>query len=232
MTGETTTPLINQLADVALSMHQEHSAAATVESVLGYIKTAVGAQYAGALLFGDKDAIDTVPGSDDIVEKAGAVQIEVGEGPDLTVLEEEQSILVSDIRAEPHWPHWAQAVAELGLRSLISVKLSTRDRAFGSLTVYSIHPDAFTEEDRSVVEAFARHVAIAVSTSVREQNLNAAIDSRKLIGQAQGILMERFSLSDAQAFAVLLRYSQNSNTKLRVIAERLVAERTLPSDSD
>jgi AmiR/NasT family two-component response regulator len=75
-------------------------------------------------------------------------------------------------------------------------------------------------------------VAIAVSTSVREQNLNAAIDSRKLIGQAQGILMERFSLSDAQAFAVLLRYSQNSNTKLRVIAERLVAERTLPSESD
>lgn len=232
MTGDTTNPLINQLADVALSMHQEHSATATVESVLGYIKTAVGAQYAGALLFGSKDAIETVSGSDDIVEQAGAVQVRVGEGPDLTVLDEEQSILVSDIRAEPHWPHWAREVADLGLRSLISVKLSTRDRAFGSLTVYSIHPDAFTDEDRSIVEAFARHVAIAVSTSVREHNLNAAIDSRKLIGQAQGILMERFSLSDAQAFAVLLRYSQNSNTKLRVIAERLVAERTLPSESE
>ena len=232
MTGDTTNPLINQLADVALSMHQEHSATATVESVLGYIKTAVGAQYAGALLFGSKDAIETVSGSDDIVEQAGAVQVRVGEGPDLTVLDEEQSILVSDIRAEPHWPHWAREVADLGLRSLISVKLSTRDRAFGSLTVYSIHPDAFTDEDRSIVEAFARHVAIAVSTSVREHNLNAAIDSRKLIGQAQGILMERFSLSDAQAFAVLLRYSQNSNTKLRVIAERLVAERTLPPESE
>jgi len=232
VTGDTTNPLINQLADVALSMHQEHSATATVESVLGYIKTAVGAQYAGALLFGSKDAIETVSGSDDIVEQAGAVQVRVGEGPDLTVLDEEQSILVSDIRAEPHWPHWAREVADLGLRSLISVKLSTRDRAFGSLTVYSIHPDAFTDEDRSIVEAFARHVAIAVSTSVREHNLNAAIDSRKLIGQAQGILMERFSLSDAQAFAVLLRYSQNSNTKLRVIAERLVAERTLPPESE
>ena len=55
-----------------------------------------------------------------------------------------------------------------------------------------------------------------------------AVDARKRIGQAQGILMERFDLTDDQAFAVLLRYSQDNNVKLRVVADRLVETRVLP----
>lgn len=229
MTGEPT-PLVSQLAELALSMHQEDSAEATIETVLDHVKSAVGAQYAGALLFAGGSGVELVAGSDDVVERAETIQAALGEGPDLDVIDG-TSMLIPDIGAETRWPRWARAVADLGLHGLISVKLSTHDRAFGILTVYAAEPGVFTEDDRSVVEAFARHAAIAVSTSVREQNLNAAIDSRKLIGQAQGILMERFSLSEAQAFSVLLRYSQHTNTKLRVIAERVVAERTLPAES-
>ncbi|MET1133172.1 MAG: GAF and ANTAR domain-containing protein [Aeromicrobium sp.] len=226
MTGE---PIITQLADVALSMHEADSAQATVESVLASIKSAVGADYVGAVLIGPKQSIETVPGSDDLAEQADAIQVRLGEGPDLALVENGAlSLMVNDTWDDKRWPAWSEAIAELGLRSVIAVRLSTRDRAFGGLNVFSTRPDAFSEDDRSVIEAFARHVAIAVSSSLNEQHLIAAIDSRKLIGQAQGILMERFSLSDEQAFAVLLRYSQHTNTKLRIVADQIVTERTLP----
>ena len=60
------------------------------------------------------------------------------------------------------------------------------------------------------------------------EGLNIALDGRKRIGQAQGILMERHGIDEDQAFAVLKRYSQDHNIKLRDLAEQLVATRSLP----
>ena len=56
----------------------------------------------------------------------------------------------------------------------------------------------------------------------------AAVDARKLIGQAMGILMERFDVDDNRAFAILKRYSQDTNTKLRDVSEQLINTRKLP----
>jgi AmiR/NasT family two-component response regulator len=75
---------------------------------------------------------------------------------------------------------------------------------------------------------FARHAALALSGAMNEAELNVALDSRKLVGQAQGILMERYGLDEARAFAVLRRYSQDHNLKLRRVAEYLVSHRRLP----
>lgn len=73
----------------------------------------------------------------------------------------------------------------------------------------------------------ADHAAVAVANARTESTLWQAIEARKLVGQAQGILMERFDLTDEQAFAVLRRYSQDTNTKLREVARRLIATRNL-----
>lgn len=79
----------------------------------------------------------------------------------------------------------------------------------------------------ALAEVIADHAAVAVANAKTESTLWQAIQARKLIGQAQGILMERFDLTDEQAFAVLRRYSQDSNTKLRDVAQRLIATRNL-----
>jgi AmiR/NasT family two-component response regulator len=55
-----------------------------------------------------------------------------------------------------------------------------------------------------------------------------AVDARKLVGQAMGILMERFDVGDDRAFAILKRYSQDTNTKLRDVAQHLIDTRKLP----
>jgi AmiR/NasT family two-component response regulator len=76
---------------------------------------------------------------------------------------------------------------------------------------------------------FARHAALALSRAWNEAGLDTALDTRKLIGQAQGILMERHDLDEARAFEVLRRYSQDHNTKLRDVAAHLIETRRLPT---
>jgi AmiR/NasT family two-component response regulator len=79
------------------------------------------------------------------------------------------------------------------------------------------------------VSIFARDAAIALAESLRETGLYMGMDGRKLIGQAQGLLMERHGLDATEAFEVLRRYSQDHNIKLRYVAEQLLAARQLPA---
>jgi GAF domain-containing protein len=92
------------------------------------------------------------------------------------------------------------------------------------------HPDpgAFGEDEIGIAYIVARHASIAVTRARHEETLAEAVDARKLVGQAMGILMERYDLDADRAFAVLARYSQHTNTKLRNVALRLIETRTLP----
>ena len=76
---------------------------------------------------------------------------------------------------------------------------------------------------------FARRAALALAQAWREDSLYVALDTRKLIGQAQGILMERYDLDEAKAFEVIRRYSQSHNMRLRDVAAYLKATQELPS---
>jgi AmiR/NasT family two-component response regulator len=98
----------------------------------------------------------------------------------------------------------------------------------GSLNVYGVQAATFSNEDRAVAQVLARHAAIAMTTVEEQSGLLRALDSRKVIGMAEGILMERFDLDDDQAFGVLRRYSQTRNMKLRDVAQVVVDTRRLP----
>ena len=104
-----------------------------------------------------------------------------------------------------------------------------RGRRLGSINVYWTDRREFVDDELAFVNIFARHAALALEGSLDKAGLNVALDSRKRIGQAQGILMERFGLDEAAAFEVLRRYSQDHNIKLRDVAENLVTTRKLPS---
>jgi AmiR/NasT family two-component response regulator len=106
--------------------------------------------------------------------------------------------------------------------------LHTSGSTLGSLNFYDQRPDHFDHVDLQVAHLVARHAAIAMDTINDTTNLWKAIDARKLVGQAQGILMERFDIDEEQAFSVLRRYSQDHNVKLHEVAARLVTERRLP----
>jgi GAF domain-containing protein len=216
-----------EFAELALALHDE-TVEETVEKVLEFTLKAIGCDYAGVIFVHGKHNIETAAATDPIVAKLDAMQMEVGEGPDVSVIADRLGVIVSDTRSESRWPSWAARVYDAGIRSLISVRMYTDEETIGTLNAYSQHPDAFDVDDQAVAHVLARHAAVALGNARKIENLWLAVDARKRIGQAQGILMERFDLTADQAFAVLLRYSQDNNMKLRVVADRLVETRELP----
>jgi len=164
-----------------------------------------------------------------LVSELDQVQVECGEGPGSSLLAERSSVAVNDTLSDRRWERWAGKVAALGIRSVLTARLATGNTDVGTLNLFHSEPNAFDADDEAIASIFARHAAVALANARQAENLWLAIDARKLVGQAQGILMERFDLDADQAFAVLLRYSQHRNLKLRDVAQLLVTRRQLPS---
>ena len=175
--------------------------------------------------------IETQAASDDMCRRADELQIELDEGPCLQTIRDEETVVVRDLSSEPRWPTWsARAAEELGVRSMLCMQLYVaEDDTMGALSLYSKQWDAFDDYDvRITALALAAHVAVAATSTQESDGLHSALASRTVIGQAQGMLIQRYELTPELAFSVLTRASQHSNRKLHVIAAQMVREGIRP----
>jgi hypothetical protein len=97
-----------------------------------------------------------------------------------------------------------------------------RDKAAAVTSTRYISVRNFDTDDEAIAHILARHATVALATARHEQTMSAAVDVRKLVGQAMGILMERYGVDGDRAFAILKRYSRDTNTKLRDVAQQLI----------
>jgi GAF domain-containing protein len=215
-------------ARLATELHGVDGVEETVDSVVQYAVRALNCEQAGIVLAvrGGPPEIGAV--TDPVIERIYQFQIEADDGPMIAALRTEAVVRVSDVATEQRWPHWSVLLCSAGLRSVLHLPLMIANRASGVLSLYSQAPNALLGDDEAVAHILARHAAVAVASAQNEASLAQAVDARKLIGQAMGILMERYGLSDDRAFEVLKRYSQDSNTKLRDVAQQLIDTRKLP----
>lgn len=218
-----------EFAEMALSLHEADTFLDGVDRVLEFALKALDCAYAGVILVHERERVETVAATNALVADLDAIQMECRQGPDLEVIMDRHLVLVPDVARETRWPRWAERVASTGVASMLGARLHTSTSVIGSLNFYDVEPGKFTHEDADVGHMLARHAAVALDSVRETENLWRAIDARNLIGQAQGILMERFSLDADKAFTVLRRYSQDHNLKLHVVAERLIATRSLPA---
>ena len=173
--------------------------------------------------------VETTAASDPVAQRAHELQQELGEGPCLDVVWDEEGVnVVPNLADSSRWPRWSDHASELGLSSMIAVRLFTREQTIGALDLYSYERQDYDTDDVLAAPVVAARVSSVLARAQHEQTLWEAIDSRHQIGQAQGILMERYNLSADQAFAVLRRYSQEQNRKLRMVANEVVNTRHLP----
>lgn len=184
---------------------------------------------ASVTLVTDHYSLETAARSDDLVGQADQLQYELNEGPCLAAAEDGGVWLIPDTATDRRFPRWSPAVAELGLRSVLSVHLFTQRQTLGALNLYYTQVQQFTTEDVELAKVVAAHASVALARLRGQLDLWRAIDSRHLVGQAQGILIERFGLSSEKAFEVLRRYSQQHNLKLRDIAATLIETGALPA---
>ena len=158
-------------------------------------------------------------------------QYDLGQGPCRDAIRNHPTVLVHDLATDSRWPVWGQAmVAELGIRSSLSFRLFTRRHdSWGALNVYSTRPNAFTDEDVLHGQTIAAMCAVVLARSIQDDQLATALQSRTVIGQALGMVMERYSLDEDTAFNVLRRIASQRNLKLRDLAAQVVTDRKLPS---
>lgn len=166
--------------------------------------------------------------SDDVVAELDVLQNELREGPCRDAIRDQERVLVEDMSAGARrWPRFAPVARERGVATMCSFRLfTTGDGAAGALNLYSGTPGAFGDDSLDTGALFASHAAIALHGAQRVAGLSWALRSRDVIGQAKGILIERFTLSEGRAFAMLVRSSQETNLKLHAVAEWLVDEAT------
>jgi GAF domain-containing protein len=215
-------------AKLALELHEESSVEETVDAVLQFARHAVKCTHAGVALSHRGGRLETVAATDPLIEESDRLQLDCDEGPSLDVITTRETVLVPDTGSDLRWPDWAPKAAALGLRSVLAVRLAASGSTLGVLQLFNTEPYAFEAGDDAVAHILARHASVALANARQEASLWQAIDARKLVGQAQGILMERFGIDQDKAFAVLRRYSQDNNIKLRDVAQRLIDTRKLP----
>lgn len=215
-------------ADIARELHGQPDVDQTLDAVLSLVTQTIHPDYAGIMLVHRGRRVETAAVTDDLVAEADKLQFACGGGPCLDAMDAESTFVIHDTVAEVRWKPWCEAVSKLGIRGVLSVRLFTSTGTIGALNLYSRQPDRFDRDDAAVASVFAGHASVALAAAQTESGLREAIDGRHQIGLAQGILMERFDLTQDQAFAVLRRYSQDRNTKLRAVAAQVVQTRKLP----
>jgi GAF domain-containing protein len=166
---------------------------------------------------------------------ADEMQYERGYGPCMDAGRAGQVFLIDDMRSEQRWPDYTRNASGYGIGSSLSVPLPFQGAMIGALNTYSGRPHSFGDEDLDLGQEIAAWVALAVekaeaATRTAEDllHLRTAMLSRGVIEQAKGVLMERYKITEDQAFTLLTHASQSTNVKLRDIAEELVRTGALP----
>jgi GAF domain-containing protein len=142
---------------------------------------------------------------------------------------------IADAATEPRWRDYMDRAVEHGALSSLSVPLPISEGVAGALNIYARKPNAFDEDSRTAATGFAPYAGVAAGNMLAYQsaqdlagNMKTAIESRAVIDQAKGILMERYKITADQAFQALARVSMHSNRKLRDIADELVTTGQFP----
>jgi GAF domain-containing protein len=216
-------------ARLALEMHEAGGVEETVQAVVEFALHALDCDFAGVALHSPAGIGDIPAVTDPNVAQIFRCQMAAAAGPLVQCLQERTTVAIPDTVREVRWPDWGKKVLDLGVRSVLDVPLWTGSDAVGAMGLYSVEPAAFGRDEEAVAHLLAQHATVALANARREEHLLVAVDARKLVGQAMGILMERYDLDADRAFQVLRRYSQDTNTKLHEVARQLIDSRRLPS---
>ncbi|MFJ5776966.1 GAF and ANTAR domain-containing protein [Streptomyces sp. NPDC093094] len=211
------------------AMARELLAQESVDSTLGRITGSAvelveGCDASGILVLHDSTVQSLAP-SEQLVIDSDALQARLNEGPCFDAARTrggERVFRIHDLTEfQPRWPSFVPQAQKLGIGSMMGFLLYTEEEELGALNFYSRRSGAFTQASELAGWLLASHAAVAFSSARSHAQLENAIATRHVIGEAMGILMGSHHLTEDQAFDVLRRYSQENNVKLREVARQI-----------
>ena len=191
------------------------------------IVTIEACEFAGIFLIKGGE-LETTAHTDPLVLEVDELQRRFGEGPCLDAVNQGVTFYADELADDPRWSEFGPEAVTRGIQSVLAVPLFGNG-TLGALNLYSRFRQAFGVVDRARGLLLAALGGVSASAARahedearRAENLQAALVTRELIGQAQGILIERERITADQAFGILRQASQHLNIKLREVAQNLV----------
>jgi transcriptional regulator with GAF, ATPase, and Fis domain len=182
-----------------------------------------GTDYANVTVASNEFDIHTPSATNEWALRIDDIQRRHREGPCLAAAWPQQVVHVDDLQHEQRWPKFrAAALESTPVRSIMSFQLFLTDKSMGALNVFAEHPHAFDERTRQLGLLFAAHSALVWDATRREAQFQEALASRDIIGQAKGMIMERYSMDANQAFEMLRQLSHDTNVPLAEVASKIV----------
>lgn len=207
----------------ALDRRGTDTAGALRELVGTGVRHVPGCQYAGITMAERGATVANVVATHRYPAVLDAIQDRYREGPCVAAAWRHHMMHVEDLSADGRWPRYRRcALEQTPIRSILSYELFVDGRSMAALNFYADAPRAFSDEAVEVGGVFAAHTALAWSLMRREDQFRSALASRDIIGQAKGVIMERFDVDAVEAFELLTRLSQASNRKLLDVARALI----------
>ncbi len=211
------------LADAAHTIRVEQDVDCVLNDIVrAAVASLPGVDHAGVTIIQRSREYVTRASTDSLVMQLDELQDSLGEGPCVYAMEAERLVVVNHLRSEQRWPKYIPRAAQLGLRAQMGLQLVLDEHKIGGLNLYSTESDEIDLEVAHGAELFAAHAALAMGFARRNEDLNTALGTRKVIGQAIGLVMAEFTVTEDQAFAYLRRVSSMTNIKLRDVAANLV----------
>lgn len=150
--------------------------------------------------------------------------VKMGESLAGRALKENRPVSVVDVAKDPNY-RFPDLAKKEGLSSMLSVPMMIKGRAVGVLNSYTSERHRFTPEEINLLQVVANQAAVAIeNTSLSEQSsaMQAALEARKTVERAKGILMKQAGVTEEEAFRLIQRQSMNNRKTMREIAEAII----------
>lgn len=215
--------LATVLSRFARDVQQEDDPDRTLEVIVqNAVALIPGCDEASISVVIGRQRVSSEVASGDLPRIVDALQERVGQGPCLDAAYEHETVRVPDMAIETRWPQFTAEALAAGAAGMMCLQLFVEGDDLGALNLFSRRAWTFDDESEHIGLLFAAHAALAYAAVQQRSRSTQSIAIRQLIGQAQGVLMERHKITTDQAFALLVKTSQHTNTKLRHVAEQLV----------
>jgi GAF domain-containing protein len=216
--------LARRLAEAARSLQRQTSPQQVMDGVVHLARDMVpGADEATITMVRTDRHCYSAAATSALASDFDVLQNESGEGPCLDVIWQQETVRVDDLATDPRWPVLGPRAAQRRIGSMLCLQLFVHRDTLGALDLLAHAKSAFTDESEHVGLLLASHAAIAAADAHHFENVSSALVNRDVIGQAKGILMERFKITSDQAFTVLAKVSQDTNRKLSAVADELAS---------
>ncbi len=225
LASHATSDVAESIAEAARTLNKPRSLDDTLQTIVEVACNSVpGFEHVGIATLERNGEVETRAFTGDLVQRLDALQYDLHEGPCSAALRGGEAVSVSSLGAEQRWPRYVPRAREAGVRSQLAVKLYLDRGTLGGINFYSTVHDEVSQDARALARLFATHAAIALGHAQERETFTEGLETRRAIGQAIGILMERYAMNEDRAFAFLVRASSHANIKLRVVAQELVDE--------